>query len=346
MSDNGTVGALGPSGPSGSRSTRRHVVRTATRYLIVTFVAISLNFALPRLAPGNVVDYLLPPEAGGNLSAQDRQQVLQQFGLDQPAPEQYLDYIKGIFRGDLMVSARYGRPVRDLLVERIGWTILLVGTALAIATVIGVVLGFRSGWRRGGKNDIGTLSAILVADSAPPFFVGSMLLLVFSVRLGWVPTFGARPWAGAHGFELITGVLQRLALPLVTLVIASIGPVFLVARSAMVSELQEDYIFGAEARGLTQTQVRRHAQRNALLPVSTVVLVSVGTMVGGAAVVESLFSYPGLGRLMYESVVARDYPVIQGAGLLLVLGVVAANFINDLLYPVLDPRIRGRAARR
>ena len=325
---------------------RHYILRTVIRYLLVTYVAISLNFALPRLAPGNVVDYLMPPEAAGNLTAEDRQQVLRQFGLDKPTSEQYVDYLKGIGRGDLMVSARYGRPVRELLFERVGWTLLLVGSALVIATLIGVFLGFRSGWRRGDRSDVGTLSAVLLADSAPPFFVGSLLLLLFSVRLGWVPTFGARPWEGAHGVALIGGILQRLALPLLTLVIANIGPVFLVARSAMISELQEDYILGAEARGLSPAQVRRHAQRNALLPVSTVVLVSVGALVGGAAVIESVFSYPGLGRLIYESVIARDYPVIQGAALLLVLGVVLANFLNDLLYPVLDPRVRGRRGRR
>ncbi len=324
----------------------RHALSTGVRYLIVLFVAVSLNFAMPRLAPGNVVDYLMPPESAGSLTEADRQQVLQQFGLDQPAPQQYVHYLNRLVHGDLMVSARYGRPVRDVLFERVGWTVLLVGSSLLIATLIGVFLGFRSGWRRGGRNDVGALSAVLLADSTPPFFVGSMLLLVFSVRLGWVPTFGARPWSGAQGMALIGGILERLVLPLITLVIASIGPVFLVARSAMISELQEDYILGAEARGLTPAQVRRHAQRNAVLPVSTIVLMSIGTLVGGAAVVESVFSYPGLGRLIYESVVARDYPVIQGAALLLVLGVVLANFLNDMLYPLLDPRVRGRRGRR
>ncbi len=313
---------------------------TLARYALVTLVAITLNFALPRMAPGNVVDYLLPPEVAGSVSEADRQGLLRQFQLDKSVAHQYGVYVSNLSRGDLMVSARYGRPVRDLLLERVGWTVLLVGSALLIATVIGVSLGFRSGWRRGGARDVGALGAVLLADSTPPFFVGSMLLLVFSVKLGWVPTFGARPWEGASGLALAGGILQRLVLPLVTLVIASVGPVFLVARSAMISETREDYLLGAQARGLKGRQVRRHAQRNAMLPVSTVVLVSIGSMVGGATVVETVFSYPGLGRLMYESIVARDYPVIQGAALLLVLSVVAANFVNDLLYPLLDPRVR------
>ena len=310
------------------------------RYVLVMFVAVTVNFALPRMAPGNVVDYLLPPEVAGSLSSADRQDILRQFELDRGVGRQYVVYLKNLATGDLMVSARYGRPVRDLIAERVGWTVLLVGTSLVIATVIGALLGFRSGWRRGGAKDIGMLAGVLLADATPPFFVGSMLLLLFSVRLGWVPTFGARPWEGARGLALISGVLQRLVLPLVTLVVASIGPVFLIARSAMISEVREDYLLGAQARGLSARQIRRHVQRNALLPVSTVVLLSVGTIVGGATVVETVFSYPGLGRLMYESIVARDYPVIQGAALLLVLSVVAANLLNDLLYPLLDPRVR------
>ncbi|MDQ3978917.1 MAG: ABC transporter permease, partial [Actinomycetota bacterium] len=127
---------------------------------------------------------------------------------------------------------------------------------------------------------------------------------------------------------------------LTTLTLANLGPVYLVSRSALVSELQEDYVLMAEAKGLTDQQVRRHAQRNALLPVSTVTLINLGSLVGGAAVVETVFSYPGLGRLIYESVLARDYPVLQGAFLLLAIGVVVANFVNDLLYPLLDPRVR------
>jgi peptide/nickel transport system permease protein len=134
--------------------------------------------------------------------------------------------------------------------------------------------------------------------------------------------------------------LKRLVLPLTTLTLANLGPVYLVSRSALVSELQEDYVLMAEAKGLSDQEVRRHAQRNALLPVSTVTLIGLGSLVGGAAVVETVFSYPGLGRLIYESVLARDYPVLQGAFLLLAIGVVVANFVNDLLYPLLDPRVR------
>ena len=321
----------------------RHAARTTLQYALVLFAAVCLNFALPRLAPGDAVDYLFPPEQTGAITPEQRTQVLAEFGLDQPLPTQFAHYLMGIARGDLLVSVRYGRPVVDLLVERIGWTALLVGSALVLASLVGTLLGFRSAWKRGSADDAGVLSGVMFLDALPSFFVGLILLLVFSVQLGWLPTFGAQPSSTETGVALVLEVGKRLVLPLVTLTLTSIGPVYLVARSALLSELREDYVAMAEAKGLTERQVRRHAQRNALLPVSTVVLIGLGTLAGGAVVVETVFSYPGLGRLIYESVLARDYPVLQGAFLLLAVGVIAANFVSDLLYPFLDPRVRRPA---
>lgn len=317
-----------------------HVVRTSLQYAAVLLAAVCLNFALPRLAPGDAVDYLFPPELAGAISPEQRAQVLSEFGLDEPVLVQFREYLVGLAQGDLLLSVRYGRPVLDVLAERLGWTILLVGSAVLLATLIGTFLGFRSAWRRGSAGDTGVLSGVMLLDALPSFFLGMLLLLVFSVELGWLPTFGAQPTTAAGGVALLVEVAKRLVLPLVTLTLASIGPIYLIARSALLSELREDYVLMAEAKGLPARAVRRHAQRNALLPVSTVVLIGLGTLVGGAAVVETVFSYPGLGRLIYESVLARDYPVLQGAFLLLAVGVILANFLNDLLYPLLDPRVR------
>ena len=307
--------------------------------------AIVLNFFQPRLAPGDTIDYILPPEQGA-LTPEQRQQVLQQFGLEGSQPEQFVRYLGGLLQGDLGISVRFGRPVSALLLERVGWTLLLVGAALVLSMSLGAWLGFRSAWKRGSSSDASTLSGVMVVDSAPPFFVGMLLLLVFSVKLGWIPSYGAVPVADVGGFAFVGEVLQRLVLPLVTLTLAGIGPMYLVARSAMVTELGEDYVVMAEAKGLTPGNVRRHARRNALLPVSTVALLGFGTLVGGATVVETVFSYPGLGRLIFQSVLARDYPVLQGAFLLLLVTVIVANLVNDLLYPVLDPRVRTSGSDR
>lgn len=322
----------------------RHGLRVGVQYAAVLFAAVCLNFALPRLAPGSAVDYLFPPEQSGSLTPDERAQVLDAFGLDQPIPVQFGAYLAGLARGDLLYSVRYGTPVLGLLLERLGWTLLLVGSALVIATLIGTLLGFRSAWRRGTAGDAGVLAGAMFVDSMPPFFVGMLLILLFSVQLGWFPTFGAQPIGDVDMITFAAEVGERLTLPLATLVLASVGPVYLVSRSALVTELQEDYVLMAEAKGLDARGVRRHAQRNALLPVSTITLLGLGTLVGGAAVVETVFSYPGIGRLIYESVLARDYPVLQGAFLLLATGVILVNLVNDLLYPLLDPRVRPARA--
>lgn len=317
-----------------------HAARTVGQYALVLAAIVVLNFALPRLAPGDAVDYLIPPEQAGALTVEQRNRVLSLYGLDEPIPVQFERYVSGLARGDLQISIRYRRPVVDVIAERIGWTVLLVGSAVVLAMLIGTVLGFRSAWRRGRRSDVGTLSAVMLADSIPPFFVGMLLILVFSVGLGWFPVFGALPSTDVAGLSAVGDILQRLVLPLVTLTVAAIGPIYLVARSALVSELGEDYVLMARAKGLGGRAVRRHAQRNALMPVVTIGLLEVGALVGGAAVVETVFSYPGLGRLIYESVLARDYPVLQGVFLLLAVGVILANLIGDLLYPLLDPRVR------
>lgn len=318
-------------------------VRLFLQYGLVLFAAALLNFALPRMAPGDVTDYLIPPELAGSITDEQRQQILGRYGLDQPLPVQFRDYISGLARGDLLLSARYSRPVRDVILERLPWTLLLVGTATVLAVVIGTVAGFRSAWKRGRAADVSTMSTFMVIDSMPPFFIGLLLILAFSVHLGLFPIFGAIPTLPAEGFELVYEVARRLVLPAVSLTAAMVGTIYLVARPALVSELREDYVLMAQAKGLTRRQVRRHAERNALLPVSTMALINLGTLVGGATVIETVFSYPGLGRLLYEGVIARDYPVLQGTFFVLAVTVLFANFLADLLYPLLDPRVRRPA---
>lgn len=316
------------------------VVRLVLQYGLVLFAAVTVNFALPRLAPGDVTDYLIPPEQAGSITEEQRQEVLARYGLDEPLPEQFRDYVTGLARGDLLISARYSRPVIDIIVERLPWTLLLVGTSTVLAVVIGTVAGFRSAWKRGRASDVTTMSTFMLIDSMPPFFLGLLLILVFSVELGWFPIFGAVPTLPAEGLALVVEIGKRLVLPVVALTAAMLGTIYLVARPALVSELREDYVLMAQAKGLTRRQVRRHAERNALLPVATMVLINLGTVVGGATVIETVFSYPGLGRLLYESVLARDYPVLQGTFFILAITVLAANFVADLLYPLLDPRVR------
>ena len=321
-----------------------YFARVTARSFSVLIVAVVVNFTLPRLAPGSAADYLLAPENAVTLNAEQRATVLRQFGLDKSVPEQFVRYVSRLAHGDLLESVRYGRPVRALLLERLPWTLLLVGTSLLLALLLGSKLGFGAAWKRGSPRDLVSMVLVVLVDSLPVFFVGMMALFTFSVKLGWFPLFGGVQFGSSPtGAAAVGDVLRRLVLPATTLVTAQLGTVYLAARSAMVSELREDYVAFAVAKGLPPRTVRAHARRNSLLPVVTIGLVSLGTLIGGATVVETVFSYPGVGRLVFDSVLARDYPVIQGVFFALALTVILANLIADLLAPFVDRRtmVRG-----
>ena len=323
------------------------VVGRIAQYALVVLITLSLNFAIPRLAPGSPIDYLVPSEQVSTVTPEQRERILAQFGLERPLAEQYLSYLAGIARGDLGVSTQQGRPVVDMLLERLPWTLVLVGGAIALSLIVGAGAGFLAAARRGGRMEVGGLAFFMFLDSMPPFWIGMLLLVLFSGYLNLLPVFGALPLTNAAGgFGLTLDVAERLVLPLLTLTLVRAGWLFLVARSSLAGELSEDYILMAEAKGLPRRRVvLRHGVRNALLPLVTAVAVEAGTLVGGATVVETVFSYPGLGRLIYESVLSRDYTVLQGAFLLLAVGVIAANLLADLLYPLIDPRVRTEGAR-
>ncbi len=328
--------------PRPSRVAWGQVAGRAAQYALVILVALSLNFAIPRLAPGTPIDYLVPSEQVVTITPEQRERVLAQFGLERPLTEQYWRYLTGIFQGDLGYSTQQGRPVVDMLLERLPWTLVLVGGAITLSIIVGAGAGFLSAARRGGRMEVGGLAFFMLLDSMPPFWIGMLLLVLFSGYLKLLPVFGALPLTGVGGgFGLTFEVAQRLVLPLLTLTLVRAGWLFLVARSSLAGELSEDYILMAEAKGLSRRRVvLGHGVRNALLPLVTAVAVEAGTVLGGATVVETVFSYPGLGRLIYESVLSRDYPVLQGAFLLLAVGVIMANLLADLLYPIIDPRTR------
>jgi peptide/nickel transport system permease protein len=321
--------------------TARRRSRALGQYAVVIAGAVLLNFALPRLAPGSPVDYLVPPQAG-TVSEEERAELLDRYGLDESVPRQLATYLGGLTRGDLGVSVRDGRPVRSVIGERLGWTLLLVGGAVVLSALLGTAMGFLAAWRRGSGTDLTTLVTVLIVDSLPAFFVGLLLLLAFSVRLDLFPLYGAVPAAEVGGLQLVGEVARRLALPLATLTLTGLASIFVVARSALLSELDEDYVFMARAKGLDERGVRGHAQQNALLPISTATFLGFSTLIGAATVVETVFSYPGLGTLAFQSVLSRDYPMLQAVFLVLALIAIAANLVNDLVYPRLDPRVRAR----
>lgn len=306
-------------------------------YLLVLMLVLAVSFALPRLAPGDPVTYLIGAQEAAALSQQERDRVAAQFGLDKSLPEQFADYVTGVVSGDLGNSVRYGAPVGEVLLDRLPWTLLLVGGAGVLAGALAVWAAL-AGARRPGARDTDILVGVLAVNSMPPFFVGMLLLAVVSAELDLLPAYGA---SAVEGGPFRIDVLERLVLPLTTLTLTTTAIIYLIARSALLSELAQNYVRFARAKGVRKERIlHRHVLRNALLPILTILLVSFGDLLGGAVVVETVFSYPGLGTAIYEAVLARDFPLLQGALLLVALGVVAANAIADALYVVIDPRLQ------
>ncbi|MDR7387844.1 MAG: ABC transporter permease [Armatimonadota bacterium] len=284
---------------------------------VVVFVAI-------RLIPGDPAQIM----AGQAATEEVVRQIRQSLGLDQPLPVQYLYFLRNVVRGDLGRSLFNGAPVVEELGQRFPRTVRLALASIAVASLIGVPAGILAATRHLSWLDTLVMLVALVGVSMPVFWLGLNLILVFSVRLQWLPAFGYETW-------------RHLLLPSVTLGAASAAIVARMTRSSMLEVLGQDYIRTARAKGLAErVVVNRHALRNALIPVVTVLGLQLGTLLSGAVLTETVFAWPGIGRLLVDAVLARDYPIIQGATLLIAATFVALNLAVDLLYGLLDPRIR------
>jgi peptide/nickel transport system permease protein len=311
------------------------------QYALVLLAALTLNFFLPRAMPGSPMRFLAGEDVGMLAPAQ-RDEIRARYGLDRSLPAQYVTYLGNVARGEWGFSYQLGKPVSAAIIDRLPWTLLLVGSSLVVATVFGVVVGAIAAWRRGKGFDTATLTGAIVVDSLPTFWLGMLFIAVFAVELRWLPIFGAvTPWGPKTGWPYLVDVLRHLVLPATTLTLASLSGTFLVMRYAMLDALGQDYVRTARSKGMSERRVLlKHAARNALLPVSTVVFLNLGFLVGGATVIETVFSYPGVGTLLYQAVLNRDYPVLQGAFLMLTVSVIVANALSDAAYPWLDPRVR------
>ncbi|GAA0950787.1 ABC transporter permease [Nonomuraea longicatena] len=297
-------------------------------YGAVLVIALLLNFLLPRALPGGPMKLIGSPEALSRLTDDERAQLAQLYGFGQPLHEQLLTYLKGVFTLDLGTSLADGRPVAEAIGEALPWTLMLVGTSIVVTAVLGVMLGVLGALRRRKGKGAGLLGTAIVLDSMPSFWLGMLLIVLFGVQLQWLPTFGA-------------GTVQQMVLPVTTMVVTGLGYFFLYTRSSMLTVLTSEPVQHAHARGVPDGQiVRRHALRPALLPVHTIVLMEIGFLAAGSIVIETVFAYPGLGRLTFNAITARDYPLLQGAFLVLMLMVVVMNAIADATYPLIDPRAR------
>jgi peptide/nickel transport system permease protein len=313
------------------------------QYALVLLIALSLNFLLPRAMPGDPLQYILGEEIG-RLTPEERDRARREVGLDRPLHEQFGEYVSDLARLDLGWSLGKKAPIGDVLKDRLPPTVLLTGSALLLSTLIGVSLGAVAAWRRGGRSDLTILSFFMFLESLPAFWVGMLLIAVFAVQLRLLPIFGFEtPYVQLTGMDRVGDIAAHLVLPLATLTIVSVPAMFLTARYSMLTVLGEDFITVARSKGLREHLVLlRHALRNALLPIATLFMLRVGFVLSGAVVVETVFSFPGVGRMLFEAVLARDYPLLQAGFLLATFTVIAANASVDLIYPLLDPRVKAR----
>ncbi len=313
-----------------------YVIKRTLFALITVFVAITMNFALFRLAPGDAVSNLSRvPHA----TPETRLALKKQFGLDKSKGEQYVLYLKQLAHGNLGVSFANSQPVTSNLRTAIANSIPMVLLGTLFAIVVGTFTGVLAAWRRGTHLESASVTTALGFYSMPTHWLGLMLVILFAGILptgGMTDEFLIDPSWWTH----VKDVISHMVLPSLTLGLVLYGEYTLIVRSAMLETLGEDYILTARAKGLRPwTIVRRHALRNALLPIATLVALSLGYIVAGAILIETVFSWPGIGRAVYDAVLARDYPMLQGAFLILTVSVVFFNLLADLLYFKLDPRI-------
>jgi peptide/nickel transport system permease protein len=311
-------------------------LRRVARAVATLWFAVTVTFLLLRLLPGDPVLAI----AATNMTRELRAELLSEFGLDQPLLIQYGKYLWQLLQGNLGVSFTQSVPVTTVLGERLPWTLLLAGTSLLVTVAAGIPLGVLAATRPRGWLDRSIQVGGVVGQSLFVPSVGITLLFLLGLQLHWFPIGGAYD-DNVYGGEWYLSVLRHLVLPCLSLVLVQIGTYVLTLRSTLVESLGEDYCVLARAKGTPERLVVwKHALRNALLPTTTLVGLQLGFVVGGAVLTETVYAYPGVGRGVYEAVIQLDFPVLQGAFVLLAATVVLANLLTDLAYGVLDPRVR------
>lgn len=319
---------------------RSFIIGRIGQTLLTFLVIITVLFFLFRLG---LPDPTLALISDG-LSAEDRRIVMERFGLDKPLWQQYFIYLANIARGEFGTSLHYKAPVFSIAMEKFGNTMVLMVAAILLSYTIGPAIGVLLSWKRGSRLEVLGVTAGLIMRSAPMFWTGMLAVMVFGIQLGWLPTSGMRtlPYEATGFFDKIFTLdfLWHLILPMTTVAIFYAGLPMLIMRNTMLEVLGEDFIEFTRARGLSEARIMYlHAARNALLPVLTQAAITAGLAVGGQVVVEVVFSWPGLGREMLEAVRTSDYPMAQATFMLMAAMVLLLNFVSDLIYGRLDPRV-------
>lgn len=321
----------------------RVYLRTTGLYSLTLFAVVSLVFLLPRAMPGDPLSALEDPDNGYFLDdPEEREKVLAHYGLDTPLPQQYVTYLGDVATLDLGWSIARKAPVSTLIGQHLPWTLLLMGSALALSSTFSYLAGITSAWRRGRLDDRALVVTLTASKAIPEYALAALLLLAFAVLWPIFPLFGAQTYFAQYtsAFSHALDIAYHLALPLLALTLGLMGSKFLLVRNTVIGALGQDFMVAARAKGLPErTQKYHHAGRNALLPFLTVLGIQSAFAVGGSIFVETVFGYPGMGVLILDAVTARDYPVLEGAFLTLAATVLAVNLLVDLVYARVDPRV-------
>ncbi|MDC7225683.1 MAG: ABC transporter permease [Spirochaetales bacterium] len=313
----------------------RKILASFLTLLAITFV----NFAIFRMVPGDPIRMMFKDP---RVSIEDIEAMKVKYGLDKPMMGQYINYMKNLAKGELGISFWQKKPVGKVIAERIPRTLGLIGLSLFLAVVIGTILGAVAGWKGGSKTDSAIMGISMTLYSVPSFAFGILLMLAFAYHFAIFPLGGIEtPASGFTGIRKIFDIARHMVLPSFSIVLWYIGQYILITRSSMKDVLSQPYIVTARAKGVRERRIlTRHALRNAFLPLITITGVNIAFMTGGIIEAETVFSWPGLGRLFYDAVMKRDYPLLQGCFLVFAVAVVILNFAVDLLYTRIDPRVR------
>jgi peptide/nickel transport system permease protein len=320
----------------------RYLARKVGQAIVTIFAIVILNFILFRMMPGSPERLLHNP----HMSQEQLDSLKTRWGLDKPLiPDQLIDYLQATASGDLGLSIKFqNRPAIDVISDFLWPTVLLIGLGEIVAIIIGLTIGAYAGWKRGGVVDRVGTGFSLILYSMPYFVIGMPLIIIFAAGLHWFPTSGMSSVSISSQDFLgtIIDIGRHLVLPLTTVSLGLIGSYSIIMRSAILETRSEDYMTTARAKGISDgRQLRSHAFPNALLPMVTIIAINLGYVVAGAITAEIVFNWPGLGTLTINALDERDYPVLQGIFLLLSVAVVIANLAADLLYGLLDPRVRA-----
>ena len=323
-------------------------VRKIITVLLTILFATSITFIVIRTMPGDPVDSMamgMLQQGMDYNESYEKAKAMLNYDPDKPMFEQYVGYIKMLAAGDLGISIVSKRPVTEVIASALPWTLFVLTISIAIAFILGIVIGMYVSLRRKTIVDPIVSAYASVAGSLPDYIVGFLLVMFLSTKLRWFPGRGAYSAVVEVGmnWKFISSVLYHACLPVLTYVITGLGGWALAMKGSSVSVLGEDYLMSARARGLPERRIRnRYVGRNAILPLVTSLTISFGMLFGGSPLVENLFAYPGIGFYLNQAISNRDYPLMQGLFLMITIAVVAANICADLLYSALDPRIRSR----